>query len=357
MSEASINKYIIEVNDLKKWYPIKEGVFSRVSGNIKAVDGVSFNIRLGETLGIVGESGCGKSTLGRTLIRSIDPTSGNVIFDGQDITKINKKELKNARNKIKFIFQDPYASLNPRMTVKDIIAEPIDIQKTYSSKEERDKKVEEVMEMVGLNKKYMNRYAHEFSGGQRQRIGIARAMILDPKLVICDEPVSALDVSVQAKIINLLKELQREKKVAYIFISHDLSVVKHIADRVAVMYLGKIVEISHKKELYKNPKHPYTKALFSAIPKIETDYNKDARSNLNNDLNNGLDNELNNNLYNNFNNEEEMLLEGDMPSPANPPSGCRFHTRCPIATELCSLEEPKLKLVGDNHLTACHFSN
>ena len=330
---SSKNEYILEAQDLKKWYPIKGGVFSRISGNIKAVDGVSFNIRPGETLGIVGESGCGKSTLGRTLIRAINPTSGSVIFDGQDITNLNKNKLKTARNKMKFIFQDPYASLNPRMTVKDIIAEPIDIQKTYKTIKERDAKIEEVMDMVGLNKKYMNRYAHEFSGGQRQRIGIARAMILDPKLVICDEPVSALDVSVQAKIINLLKKLQREKGVAYIFISHDLSVVEHIADRVAVMYLGKIVEISDKKELYKNPNHPYTKALFSAIPKIEVDLEDD------------------------LNNEDYMLLEGELPSPANPPSGCRFHTRCPIAEKICSLEEPELKFVGKGHLSACHFTN
>ena len=331
MGQENINEYILEVQDLKKWYPIKDGVFSRINGNIKAVDGVSFNIKPGETFGIVGESGCGKSTLGRTLIRSIDPTSGNVIFDGEDITKLNKKQLKIARNKIKFIFQDPYASLNPRMTVKDIIAEPIDIQKNYKTNKERDAKIEEAMDMVGLNKKYINRYAHEFSGGQRQRIGIARAMILDPKLVICDEPVSALDVSVQAKIINLLKKLQREKGVAYIFISHDLSVVEHIADRVAVMYLGKIVELSDKKELYKNPKHPYTKALFSAIPRIEVD------------------------LDDNLNNEEDMLLEGDIPSPANPPKGCRFNTRCPIAKDICFLEEPELKLVGYEHLCACHF--
>lgn len=331
MGQENINEYILEVQDLKKWYPIKDGVFSRVNGNIKAVDGVSFNIKSGETVGIVGESGCGKSTLGRTLIRSIDPTSGNVIFDGEDITKLNKKQLKTARNKMKFIFQDPYASLNPRMTVKDIIAEPIDIQKNYKTNKERDAKIEEAMDMVGLNKKYINRYAHEFSGGQRQRIGIARAMILDPKLVICDEPVSALDVSVQAKIINLLKKLQREKGVAYIFISHDLSVVEHIADRVAVMYLGKIVELSDKKELYKNPKHPYTKALFSAIPRIEVD------------------------LDDNLNNEEDMLLEGDIPSPANPPKGCRFNTRCPIAKDICFLEEPELKLVGYEHLCACHF--
>ena len=329
MSEVNNNEYILEVKDLKKWYPIKEGVFSKVSGNIKAVDGVSFNINPAETFGIVGESGCGKSTLGKTLIRSIDSTSGSVIFNGEDITKVGKKELKTVRNKIKFIFQDPYASLNPRMTVKDIIGEPLDIQKIYKTSKDRDIRIEEVMDMVGLNKKYMNRYPHEFSGGQRQRIGIARAMILEPKLVICDEPVSALDVSVQAKIINLLKELQKNMGVAYIFISHDLSVVKHIADRVAVMYLGRFVEISDKRELYNNPKHPYTKALFSAIPKIEEGSNIDSK----------------------------MLLEGDIPSPANPPSGCRFHTRCPIADKICSLEEPKLRLVGDGHLCACHFTD
>ena len=326
-SYAKENEYLLEVEDLRKWYPIKDGVFSKVSGNIKAVDGVSFKIYPGETFGIVGESGCGKSTLGRTIIRSINSTSGKILFDGEDITKLNKKELKDVRRKMKFIFQDPYASLNPRMTVKDIIAEPIDIENLYKTREERDARIEEVMDMVGLNKKYMKRYPHEFSGGQRQRIGIARAIILEPKLIICDEPVSALDVSVQAKIINLLKKLQNDMKMAYIFISHDLSVVKHIADKVAVMYLGKIVEISDKKDLYDNPRHPYTKALFSAIPTT-----------------NGV-------------NEDEMILEGDIPSPANPPSGCRFHTRCPRAEEVCSKEEPELKLIKDGHLCACHFSS
>lgn len=326
-SYAKENEYLLEVEDLRKWYPIKSGVFSKVSGNIKAVDGVSFKIYPGETFGIVGESGCGKSTLGRTIIRSINSTSGKILFDGEDITKLNKKELKDVRTKMKFIFQDPYASLNPRMTVKDIIAEPIDIENLYKTREERDARIEEVMDMVGLNKKYMKRYPHEFSGGQRQRIGIARAIILEPKLIICDEPVSALDVSVQAKIINLLKKLQNDMKMAYIFISHDLSVVKHIADKVAVMYLGRIVEISDKKDLYDNPSHPYTKALFSAIPTT-----------------NGV-------------NEDEMILEGDIPSPANPPSGCRFHTRCPRAEEVCSKEEPELKLVKDGHLCACHFSS
>lgn len=326
-SYAKENEYLLEVEDLRKWYPIKSGVFSKVSGNIKAVDGVSFKIYPGETFGIVGESGCGKSTLGRTIIRSINSTSGKILFDGEDITKLNKKELKDVRTKMKFIFQDPYASLNPRMTVKDIIAEPIDIENLYKTREERDARIKEVMDMVGLNKKYMKRYPHEFSGGQRQRIGIARAIILEPKLIICDEPVSALDVSVQAKIINLLKKLQNDMKMAYIFISHDLSVVKHIADKVAVMYLGKIVEISDKKDLYDNPRHPYTKALFSAIPTT-----------------NGV-------------NEDEMILEGDIPSPANPPSGCRFHTRCPRAEEVCSKEEPELKLIKDGHLCACHFSS
>ncbi|MDV4150455.1 ATP-binding cassette domain-containing protein [Clostridium sp. AL.422] len=331
MSEENNNEYILQVQNLKKWYPIKKGIFSRATGNIKAVDGVSFNIKPGETLGIVGESGCGKSTLGKTLIRSIEPTSGRVIFDGQDITKLNKRKLKIARKKMKLIFYDPYDSLNPRITVKDIIAERIDIQKTYKTSEERDKKIEEVMKRVGLNKECMNAYANEFSGGQRLRIRIARAMILDPKLVICDETVFALDVSVQTKIIDLLKELQKEKGVAYIFISNNLSVVEHIADRVAVMYLGKIVEISGKKELYRNPKHPYTKALLSAIPKIDGASEED------------------------LDDEKVMLLEGDIPSPANPPKGCRFNTRCPSAKEICFLEEPELKIVEDDHLCACHF--
>lgn len=354
MGQENMDDYILEVQDLKKWYPIKEGVFSKVKGNIKAVDGVSFNIKSGETFGIVGESGCGKSTLGRTLIRAIEATSGRVLFSGKDMTTLNKKELKLARNNMKFIFQDPYASLNPRMTVKDIIAEPLDIQKLYKTSKERDAKIEEVMDMVGLNKKYMNRYPHEFSGGQRQRIGIARAMILNPKLVICDEPVSALDVSVQAKIINLLRKLQREKGVAYIFISHDLSVVKHIADRVAVMYLGKIVEISDKKDLYRNPKHPYTKALLSAIPRIDVELDEDLSSvSL---ISVDLDKKLNSiALDENLNNEENMILEGDLPSPENPPLGCRFNTRCPIASDICFKEEPELKKVSNDHLCACHF--
>lgn len=356
MGQEDIEDYILEVQNLKKWYPIKEGVFSKVKGNIKAVDGVSFNIKPGETFGIVGESGCGKSTLGRTLIRAIEATSGRVLFSGKDMTTLNKKELKLARNNMKFIFQDPYASLNPRMTVKDIIAEPLDIQKLYKTSKERDAKIEEVMDMVGLNKKYMNRYPHEFSGGQRQRIGIARAMILNPKLVICDEPVSALDVSVQAKIINLLRKLQREKGVAYIFISHDLSVVEHIADRVAVMYLGKIVEISDKRDLYRNPKHPYTKALLSAIPRIDVELDEDLSSlGL---ISVDLDKKINSiALDENLNNEENMILEGDLPSPANPPLGCRFNTRCPIASDICFKEEPELKKVRNDHLCACHFSD
>lgn len=325
MAYKNDSEYLLEIEDLRKWYPIKDGLFSKASGNIKAVDGVSFKVKAGETFGIVGESGCGKSTLGRTIIRSINPTSGKIIFQGEDITKLNNKELKEARNGIKFIFQDPYASLDPRMTVKDIIAEPLDIQKKYKTKEERDARVKETMELVGLNIGFMKRYPHEFSGGQRQRIGIARAIALEPKLIICDEPVSALDVSIQAKIINLLKKLQKDMGIAYIFISHDLSVVKHIADKVAVMYLGKIMEISDKKNLYANPQHPYTKALFSAIPKA------------------------------NSSDAEEIILNGDIPSPANPPSGCRFHTRCPMAKEICSKEEPQLKMVEENHFSACHF--
>lgn len=325
MAYNNDRKYLLEVEDLRKWYSIKEGVFSKTSGNIKAVDGVSFKIKDGETFGIVGESGCGKSTLGRTIVRSISPTSGKIIFEDKDITKLNNKELKEVRNKIKFIFQDPYDSLDPRMTVKDIIAEPMDIQKGYKTRAERDARVEKVMELVGLDTSFMKRYPHEFSGGQRQRIGIARSIILEPKLIICDEPVSALDVSIQAKIINLLKKLQKEMGIAYIFISHDLSVVKHIADKVAVMYLGKIVEISTKKSLYDAPQHPYTKALFSAIPKI-----------------NSLE-------------DEEVILNGDIPSPAEPPLGCRFHTRCPMAKEICSREEPQLKMVEKEHSTACHF--
>lgn len=317
---------LLKVEHLKKYYPVKSSSLKRSNGFVKAVDDISFDVKVGETFGIVGESGCGKSTMGKSVIRLIEPTDGKVILNGQDFTALKGKELKKARENIKLIFQDPYASLNPRMTVKDIIGEPIDIAKIYKTKKERDDRIIEVMKQVGLNLDYLYRYPHEFSGGQRQRIGIARAIALQPKLIICDEPVSALDVSIQAKIINLLKELQQKLGIAYIFISHDLSVVKHIADRVGVMYLGNMMEMADKKALYSNPLHPYTQALFSAIPKISSERIDD-----------------------------KEILGGDVPSPANPPKGCRFVTRCPKAMEICKSVRPELKEVEPGHKCACHL--
>lgn len=317
---------LLKVEHLKKYYPVKSSSLKRSNGFVKAVDDISFDVKVGETFGIVGESGCGKSTMGKSVIRLIEPTDGKVILDGQDFTALKGKGLKKARENIKLIFQDPYASLNPRMTVKDIIGEPIDIAKIYKTKKERDDRIIEVMKQVGLNLDYLYRYPHEFSGGQRQRIGIARAIALQPKLIICDEPVSALDVSIQAKIINLLKELQQKLGIAYIFISHDLSVVKHIADRVGVMYLGNMMEMADKKALYNNPLHPYTQALFSAIPKISSERIDD-----------------------------KEILGGDVPSPANPPKGCRFVTRCPKAMEICKSVRPELKEVEPGHKCACHL--
>ncbi|MFR3042576.1 MAG: ABC transporter ATP-binding protein [Thomasclavelia spiroformis] len=317
---------LLKVEHLKKYYPVKSSSLKRSNGFVKAVDDISFDVKVGETFGIVGESGCGKSTMGKSVIRLIEPTDGKVILDGQDFTALKGKELKKARENIKLIFQDPYASLNPRMTVKDIIGEPIDIAKISKTKKERDDRIIEVMKQVGLNLDYLYRYPHEFSGGQRQRIGIARAIALQPKLIICDEPVSALDVSIQAKIINLLKELQQKLGIAYIFISHDLSVVKHIADRVGVMYLGNMMEMADKKALYSNPLHPYTQALFSAIPKISSERIDD-----------------------------KEILGGDVPSPANPPKGCRFVTRCPKAMEICKSVRPELKEVEPGHKCACHL--
>jgi len=317
---------LLKIEHLKKYYPVKSSSLKRSNGFVKAVDDISFDVKVGETFGIVGESGCGKSTMGKSVIRLIEPTDGKVILDGQDFTALKGKELKKARENIKLIFQDPYASLNPRMTVKDIIGEPIDIAKIYKTKKERDDRIIEVMKQVGLNLDYLYRYPHEFSGGQRQRIGIARAIALQPTLIICDEPVSALDVSIQAKIINLLKELQQKLGIAYIFISHDLSVVKHIADRVGVMYLGNMMEMADKKALYSNPLHPYTQALFSAIPKISSERIDD-----------------------------KEILGGDVPSPANPPKGCRFVTRCPKAMEICKSVRPELKEVELGHKCACHL--
>ena len=316
---------LLEVKNIKKWFPAKKSPFSREKVYIKAVDGVSFTLNEGETLGVVGESGCGKSTMGRTVLRLIEPTEGQVLFEGKDYTALKDAELRKSRTDLQIIFQDPYASLDPRMTIGDIIAEPLDIQLKIPAKE-RMERVLKTMERVGLNTRYVNRYPHEFSGGQRQRIGIARAIVLEPKLMVCDEPVSALDVSIQAQVLNLLMDLQKEMGMAYIFISHDLSVIKHISDRVAVMYLGHVVEIAEKADLYNHPMHPYTVALLSAIPVPDRKHKK-----------------------------EKIVLEGDLPSPANPPSGCIFHTRCYKAKDICKTQVPELKDCGNGHCCACHF--
>lgn len=316
---------LLEVRHLKKWFSGESSAFSLKKSYIKAVDDVSFTLNEGESLGVVGESGCGKSTMGRSVLRLIEPTSGEIIYNGRDFSKLRSKELRKARSEMQIIFQDPYASLNPRMTIGEIIAEPLNIQLKLSQEETRAR-VLKTMEVVGLNTKYYNRYPHEFSGGQRQRIGIARAIVLEPKLVVCDEPVSALDVSIQAQVINLLKELQTKMGMAYIFISHDLSVIRHISDRVAVMYLGHIVEIGDKKDLFDDPQHPYTRALLSAIPIPDRHTKRD-----------------------------KIILEGDLPSPANPPSGCVFHTRCYMAQDICSQQVPELQELGNGHCCACHF--
>jgi oligopeptide/dipeptide ABC transporter ATP-binding protein len=317
-----MDEMILDARNIRKWFPIygKHGYF------IKAVDGVSLHVRAGETLGIVGESGCGKSTLGRTLARLYHPTGGQIFFNGQDITNLNRKKLQPVRDKMKMIFQDPYEVLDPRMNVREIVEEPLRIRKIYRNNASRTERVLQVMETVGLSPNYLDRYPHEFSGGQRQRIGIARAIVLRPELIICDEPVSALDVSIRAKIINLLKSLQKSMNLAYVFISHDLSVVKHISDRIAVMYLGKVIELAPKKNLYDSPSHPYTQALLSSIPRFDV---KQA---------------------------ERIVLSGEIPSPANPPQGCRFHTRCAYAQERCRTEEPLLQNIGEGHQSACHLA-
>ena len=323
---VSRDEYLLEAKGIKKWFPIGKNIFKKnVDKHVKAVDGIDISIKRGETLGIVGESGCGKSTLGRALLKLIEPTDGTIIFDGKDITNLPEKKLKNFKQNAQIIFQDPYASLNPRMVVSDIIAEPMDIQKTYETKKERLSRVLKLMEICGLNRKFINRYPHEFSGGQRQRIGIARALSLKPKFIVCDEPVSALDVSIQSQIINLLMEIQSEYDISLLFISHDLSVVEYISDRVAVMYLGKIVEHTKAKEMFNNPVHPYTKALIQSIPAI-------GGKNIQ---------------------KFKTVLQGDIPSPVDPPSGCTFHTRCPIAKKECSDIEPKLVDHGNEHLVSC----
>ncbi len=323
------NDILLEVNNLQKYFPIRSGLFGGHVDNVKAVDGVSFKIRRGETLGLVGESGCGKSTTGRTIIRLYDVTGGEVIFDGQDISTMSQQDLRGIRKRIQMIFQDPYASLNSRMTVGDIIGEPIDIH-GIASGEERQRIIYDLLERVGLSKGHASRYPHEFSGGQRQRIGIARALAVNPDFIICDEPISALDVSIQAQVVNMLEDLQKELGLTYLFIAHDLSMVKHISDRIGVMYLGKLVEVATSESLYENPNHPYTQALLSAIPIPDP---KIAKSN------------------------ERVVLEGDVPSPLNPPSGCRFRTRCQYVMDICSIEEPALIDIGDGHMSACHLNN
>jgi oligopeptide transport system ATP-binding protein len=319
---------LLEVKDLVKHFPIHKGfIMSKQVGAVKAVDGVSFSINKGETLGLVGESGCGKSTTGRLILRLIEATSGEVWFEGQNILNLGREEMRELRRDMQIIFQDPYASLNPRMTVGDIIGEPLQIHGIARGRE-KEQRVKELLEVVGLASYHARRYPHEFSGGQRQRIGVARALAVNPKIIVCDEPVSALDVSIQAQVVNLLQDLQKEYGLTYLFIAHDLSVVKHISDRVAVMYLGKIVELTDKNSLYDNPLHPYTKALLSAIPIPDPTLTR-----------------------------ERIILEGDVPSPINPPSGCRFHTRCSAMKEICRHEEPVFADAGGGHFVACHLVN
>ena len=319
----SENKTLVEVKNLKEYFNISTGVFS--SKPLKAVDDVSFAIRKGETLGLVGESGCGKTTVGRTILHLYKPTAGEVIFDGKPIK--TRRDIMEYRKKSAMVFQDPYSSLNPRMTVSDIIAEPLDVHKMYSNRKERQEKILDLMAKVGLNSEHANRYAHEFSGGQRQRIGIARSLAMGPEFVVCDEPVSALDVSIQAQVINMFDELQEQMDLTYLFIAHDLLVVRHISDRIAVMYLGRMVELADSKEIYDRPLHPYTKSLMSAVPVPDP---KIAREN------------------------KRIILTGDIPSPLNAPSGCPFRTRCPYATAACSESMPEFKEVATGHFVACH---
>jgi oligopeptide transport system ATP-binding protein len=323
---------ILQAENLVKHYPIKAGVLRRTVGHVKALDGVSFELYKGETLGIVGESGCGKSTLARMLMRLEEPTGGKLIFDGVDVYSQKGGAMRRLRRDIQIVFQDPYTSLNPRKTVGDIVGEPFEIHTDVLTKRDRRQRVQQLLDLVGLNPEHINRYPHQFSGGQRQRIGIARGLALNPKVIICDEPVSALDVSVQAQVVNLLAELQAGLGLAYIFIAHDLSVVRHISDRVGVMYLGKIVEIGDEDQIYSRPTHPYTQALLSAVPMADPTLR---------------------------NSREQIVLSGDVPSPANPPVACRFHTRCWKAQEICSIEEPMLIQRPDgesSHDSACHFA-
>ena len=318
---------LLEVTDLKMYFPITKGIiFQRQVGAIKAVDGLTFSMYKGETLGLVGESGCGKSTTGRAILQLYRPTSGEVLFEGVELTETKGESLRKMRRRMQMIFQDPYASLNPRMTVGSIIGEPLEVHKIGANKRERQERVQELLRTVGLNPYFVNRYPHEFSGGQRQRIGVARALAVNPAFIICDEPISALDVSIQAQIINLLEDLQEELGLTYLFIAHDLSVVRHISDRIAVMYLGKIVELAGRDDLYANPMHPYTQALLSAVPIPDPVIEKT---------------------------RQRIILEGDVPSPANPPQGCNFSTRCPRVMDICKVQDPEFKEDSDGHYVAC----
>ncbi|PYZ97069.1 dipeptide/oligopeptide/nickel ABC transporter ATP-binding protein [Alteribacter lacisalsi] len=320
-----MSKPLLEVKGLKKYFDVTGGIFSRKVGEVKAVDDVSFSVYEKEVLGIVGESGCGKSTTGKALLRLTEPTEGEVLFDGKDITGMSQEEMRKMRRDMQIIFQDPYASLNPRHKVEKILGEPL-IVHGIGSKKERLEKVKQILETVGLPGEHAQRYPHQFSGGQRQRIGIARALIVNPKLIVCDEPVSALDVSIQSQILNLMEDLQEEFGLTYVFIAHDLSVVRHISDRVGVMYLGRMVELADNEELYENPLHPYTRSLMSAVPNPDPDAKK-----------------------------ERIILQGDVPSPSNPPSGCAFHTRCPEAMDICRQVRPEFREKTVNHFVACHL--
>jgi oligopeptide transport system ATP-binding protein len=328
-SDSSAGEVLLSVRNLVKKFPVKGGILGREVASVKAVQEVSFDIRRGETLGLVGESGCGKSTLGRCILRLIEPTSGQVFFKGQDITRLDSKEMRKLRRNMQIVFQDPYASLNPRMTIEEILGEPLIIHGLAGSKEERRKQILELLDLVGLRRESISRYPHEFSGGQRQRICIARALSVKPDFLVCDEPVSALDVSIQAQIVNLMQDLQKELKLTYLFIAHDLKVVEHISNRVAVMYLGKIAEIAEAEQLYANPKHPYTRALLSAIPIPDPTHKS-----------------------------ERIILQGDVPSPLNPPEGCFFHPRCPSVQERCRRDRPQLLGMDERnpvHQAACHY--